>query len=71
MTFGRSSKTGFEVHPPRLYYGRYVSINDKCFVDSSWDVILAISRQVTLRGNIDYGLQAYQPRLKATIIVRS
>ena len=71
MTSGRSSKKGFEVHPPHLHYGGYVSMYDRCLVNSSWDVILAISRQVTLRGNIDYGLQAYQPRLKATTIVKS
>ena len=56
MTCGRSSKKGFEVHPPRLCYGGYVSTYDRCFVNFSWYVILAFPSQVTLRGNIDYGL---------------
>ena len=43
---------------------------DSRLANSPWNVSEAILCQVTLSGNIDYGLQAYQLRLKATRMVR-
>ena len=43
---------------------------DSQLANSPCDVSEAILCQVTLSGNIDYGLQAYQLRLKATRMVR-
>ena len=62
-------KRGNWVNYLRLHYGDGW-MYDIRLANSPRNVSEAILRQVTLSGNIDYGLQAYQLRLKATRMVR-